>query len=88
MKQEMEYKIIVVEQTPGRLFNRATLFNVGYVEAMKMQQWDNIVFHDVDLYPLDDRILYTCSKENPRHLSTFVDGQYDSDQIILSYVIN
>lgn len=50
MKQEMEYKIIVVDQTPGRSFNRGTLFNVGYVEAMRMQQWDNIVFHAVDMY--------------------------------------
>lgn len=75
MKQKMEYKIIVVEQTPGRLFNRGTLYNVGYVEAMRMQQWDNIVFHDVDLYPLDDRNLYICSKKNPRHLSAVVNGR-------------
>ena len=47
-------------------------FNVGYSEAMKAKDFNCLVFHDVDLLPEDDRILYTCS-DQPRHLSVAVD---------------
>jgi GT2 family glycosyltransferase len=56
----------------GSLFNRASLMNVGFVEALKMHDWDCFVFHDVDLLPMDDRNLYTCP-DQPRHLSVAVD---------------
>ena len=29
--------------------------NIGFVEAMKMYDFDFFVFHDVDLLPEDDR---------------------------------
>ncbi|XP_031635473.1 beta-1,4-N-acetylgalactosaminyltransferase bre-4-like [Contarinia nasturtii] len=69
MKQQIEYGIFVVEQTPGPQFNRGTLFNVGFVEAMKMRRWDCFIFHDVDLIPLNDHNLYTCPTKNPRHMA-------------------
>ena len=47
-------------------------FNVGYSEAMKTSDFNCLVFHDVDLLPEDDRILYTCSSQ-PRHLSVAID---------------
>lgn len=49
-------------------FNRAMLFNVGYAEAMRDQEWECFIFHDVDLLPEDDRNLYSCP-ETPRHMS-------------------
>lgn len=72
MKQQIEYGIYIVEQAAGTPFNRASLMNVGFVEAMKQKPWDCMVFHDVDLLPMDDRNLYTCP-DQPRHMSVAVD---------------
>ncbi|EAT35865.1 AAEL012002-PA [Aedes aegypti] len=72
MKQQIEYGIYIVEQAAGSQFNRASLMNVGFAEAMKQKNWDCMVFHDVDLLPMDDRNLYTCP-DQPRHMSVAVD---------------
>lgn len=72
MKQQLEYRIFIVEQTPGSLFNRAALMNIGVLEAKKAGTFDCFVFHDIDLLPLDDRNLYTCP-DQPRHMSVAVD---------------
>lgn len=72
MKQQIEYGIFVIEQIADGLFNRAALMNVGFLEALKLHQWDCFIFHDVDLIPLDDRNLYRCP-DQPRHMSVAVD---------------
>lgn len=72
MKQQVEYGIFVIEQIQPGPFNRAALLNVGFLEALKLQQWDCFIFHDVDLIPMDDRNLYRCP-EQPRHMSVAVD---------------
>ncbi|KAK5969584.1 N-acetyllactosaminide 3-alpha-galactosyltransferase, partial [Trichostrongylus colubriformis] len=72
-KQRLDYAIIVVEQVANQTFNRAKLFNVGYVEAKKLYDWECYVFHDVDLLPENDRNLHTCPTKNPRHLAVAVD---------------
>lgn len=76
MNQNLEYKIVVVEQIDGREFNRAALFNVGFVECNEMEHWDYFVFHDVDLIPTDNRNIYICPKENPRHLTVAIEKFY------------
>jgi hypothetical protein len=53
-------------------FNRAMLMNIGFVEALKLDNFDCFVFHDVDLLPEDNRIPYSCARM-PRHLSVAVD---------------
>ena len=72
IKQQLHYRIYLVNQTDTNAFNRAMLMNVGFVEAMKDHNWTCAIFHDVDLLPEDDRNLYTCP-EQPRHLSVAVD---------------
>uniref|UniRef100_A0A1A9ZPC3 Beta-1,4-N-acetylgalactosaminyltransferase n=1 Tax=Glossina pallidipes TaxID=7398 RepID=A0A1A9ZPC3_GLOPL len=72
MKQNITYRIFIIEQTNGQSFNRAALMNVGFLEAMKLYPWDCFIFHDVDLLPLDNRNLYTCPRQ-PRHMSVAVD---------------
>jgi hypothetical protein len=72
MKQQIDYGIFLVEQSADGSFNRAKLMNVGFVEALKLYEWDCFVFHDVDLLPMDDRNLYTCP-DQPRHMSVAVD---------------
>ena len=71
-KQELHYRIYIVNQADKNKFNRAMLFNVGYTEALKDFPWDCFIFHDVDLLPEDDRNLYSCP-DNPRHMSVAVD---------------
>ncbi|XP_014667720.1 PREDICTED: beta-1,4-N-acetylgalactosaminyltransferase bre-4-like [Priapulus caudatus] len=68
-KQQLDYAIYVIEQTSGRPFNRAKLFNVGYSEVIRDASRSCLVFHDVDLLPLDGRNLYACSRQ-PRHMSS------------------
>ena len=61
--------LIVLGDNP---FNRAMLMNVGFVEALKLYNYDCFIFHDVDLLPENDQNLYTCL-EQPRHMSVAVD---------------
>lgn len=35
--------------------------------------FDCVIFHDVDLLPEDDRIMYSCPSNRPRHLSVAID---------------
>ena len=46
--------------------------NIGFREALAEDAYDCVVFHDVDLLPEDDRLLYRCG-ETPKHLSVAID---------------
>ena len=52
-------------------FNRATLFNAGFREALIINNFDCFIFHDVDLIPDDERNIYKCPS-HPRHMSVFM----------------
>ncbi|ODN03192.1 Beta-1,4-N-acetylgalactosaminyltransferase bre-4 [Orchesella cincta] len=74
-RQQLEFNIFVIEQggsSKNEPFNRAMLFNVGFVEASKRYPWDCYIFHDVDLIPENDYNLYDCPVQ-PRHMSVAVD---------------
>lgn len=75
-RQQMEFNIFVIEQggsSKNEPFNRAMLFNVGFVEANKRYPyWECFIFHDVDLIPENDHNLYDCPVQ-PRHMSVAVD---------------
>ena len=45
--------------------------NVGFSEAMKVNNFTCVIFHDVDLIPEDARNDYGCPS-SPRHMSTAV----------------
>lgn len=45
--QEIDYRILVVEQSTEKEFNRGKLFNIGFVEAQKRFPSDCYIFHDV-----------------------------------------
>lgn len=66
-KQQLDYTIFIVNQHGHDQFNRAALFNVGYLEAMKLYSYDCFIFHDVDLLPEDLRNVYRCG-DKPRHM--------------------
>ena len=71
-RQQLDYRIFVVEQAGEEAFNRAALMNVGYAEASEKGAFDCFVFHDVDLVPEDDRSVYSCPKDTPKHLAVAV----------------
>ncbi|XP_072307441.1 beta-1,4-galactosyltransferase 1-like [Eucyclogobius newberryi] len=72
MRQQLDYGVFVINQDGEGIFNRAKLLNAGYVEALKVDDYECFVFSDVDLVPLDDRNLYRCF-DNPRHLAVGMD---------------
>jgi hypothetical protein len=45
--QNIEYKILVVEQSPEKLFNRGLLCNIGF--DLYKNEFDYICIHDVDI---------------------------------------
>jgi hypothetical protein len=67
-KQEIDYEILIVEQTKGKSFNRAKLLNVGF-DYMKGAH-DYYCFHDVDMLPIESDYSY-CP--NPTHLAARVE---------------
>nr|XP_009858040.1 beta-1,4-galactosyltransferase 2 isoform X1 [Ciona intestinalis]XP_018666899.1 beta-1,4-galactosyltransferase 2 isoform X2 [Ciona intestinalis] len=71
-RQQIYYKVYVIQQAYNLAFNKAKLMNIGYLEAMKEDLYDCVVFHDVDLLPEDDRLLYHCT-DTPKHLSVAID---------------
>jgi hypothetical protein len=46
--------------------------NGAFLEISKMFKFSCIFFHDVDLIPQNDGIVYECG-EMPRHLSVAID---------------
>lgn len=63
-EQQIDFKIIVVEQEEGKPFNRAKLLNVGF--AYTGGKFDYYCFHDVDMLPITSDYLY-C--DTPTHLA-------------------
>jgi hypothetical protein len=66
-QQQLDYMVFVVNQHEPNTFNRASLFNVGFIEALKLYPFTCFIFHDVDLLPEDSRNIYKCVNQ-PRHM--------------------
>lgn len=60
----IDHTIIVVEQSDDNDFNRGKLLNIGFNSAVK-EGCDYVVFHDVDLLPINADYSYT---DRPTHL--------------------
>ncbi|XP_054053580.1 beta-1,4-galactosyltransferase 3-like isoform X9 [Rissa tridactyla] len=60
-------------QVGNGTFNRAKLLNVGVREALKDEDWDCLVLHDVDLVPENDYNLYVCDEYYPKHMASAMD---------------
>ena len=80
--QQLDYQIFVVEQANDELFNKGILMNACFKEILnlyskraKLYQYpfDCVIFHDVELLPEDDRIMYSCPFAKARHLSVAID---------------
>ncbi|KAK7576340.1 hypothetical protein V9T40_012626 [Parthenolecanium corni] len=71
-KQNIHYKMYVIEQSKHKEFNRGKLFNIGFLEALKEKSFPCFIFHDVDLLPENPNNIYACTR-TPRHLSAAID---------------
>ena len=82
--KNIRYEIIVIDQDDAKQFNRGILLNIGYVYAKKLK-CDYIVFHDVDMIPIDVDYSYS---DIPLHLATdFFTGENEKKREIF-FVIN
>eukprot|EP01083_Nonionella_stella_P287956 980195_1 len=58
-RTNQSYHILIVEQANGRLFNRAALFNVGFLWGNeKWKECDYVIAHDIDEIPLHEDMDY------------------------------
>ena len=64
--------IAMLLQIEGSKFNRAMLMNIGFLEALKLNKYNCVIFHDVDLVPENDKNIYSCPDDNARHMSAFI----------------
>ena len=64
--KDLRYEIIIVDQDDAKQFNRGMLLNIGYTYAKKLK-CDYMVFHDVDMLPVDVDYSYS---DIPIHLAT------------------
>lgn len=69
-RQQLHFRIFVVEQSGFDYFNKGRVMNAGFLEATKVFPAPCVIFHDVDMLPEDDRNTYNCSAKGvPKHLS-------------------
>ena len=73
--KDQDYELIVVEQNDDLPFNRGKLLNIGFKYAIR-KNCDYVVFHDVDMLPVDVDYSYS---DVPIHLAT---GFTNSDREI------
>jgi hypothetical protein len=64
--KNIEFELIVIEQSDNLPFNRGKLLNVGFDNAKKLG-CNYVVFHDVDMIPV--KVDYSYS-DTPLHLAT------------------
>ena len=48
---EIDFELIIVEQSDKKEFNRGKLLNIGFLEADKLG-CDYVIFHDIDMLSL------------------------------------
>lgn len=74
MSQRLNFTIFLIEQRGEYPFNRAMLFNAGFLEINKHfgTDYDCLLFHDVDHIPENNRNYYGCSNM-PRHFAKGLD---------------
>ena len=75
IKQESNFKMLIVKQENGKPFNRAKLLNIGFEYANKKAQANCFVFHGVDLIAEGDEFVYYCNAKWPLHLSAWRNDQ-------------
>ena len=72
--EKLPVKILVVEQTEGKKFNKGALLNIGAKESKS----DSVIFHDVDVLPKKEILpYYAVFPEHPIHIGKAWSQKYD-----------
>ena len=67
--QNVDHIFLIINQTDANRFNRASLINVGWYEADRLD-CNYMVMHDVDLLPLNPALNYSYPGEGViRHIA-------------------
>lgn len=66
--QKIHYRIYLIEQTFEKRFNKGSLNNIGFIEALKDRPFPCFIFHDVNKVPINLNNIYACT-EAPRHMA-------------------
>jgi hypothetical protein len=69
-QQRLAYKIVIVEQQPGELFNRGRLLNIGMHHTAEAS--DYYCLHDVDAVPINAE--YRCPSQPLRLIHKFLNS--------------
>ncbi|EFO18405.1 galactosyltransferase [Loa loa] len=69
-RQQLDFRFIVTEQYGNDLFNKGRIMNAAFRLAERLNV-SCVIFHDVDMFPQDDRNFYGCPP-TPRHIGAFV----------------
>ena len=80
-----EFKIVIATQTDdGRKFNRGRLMNAAFKD-MQGEDFDSVIFHDVDLLPSEELRPYYCVPPcggRPCHLGGRWRSKYSDDAFV------
>jgi hypothetical protein len=77
------YELITIEQDDAKIFNRGKLLNIGFKYAKKLR-CDYVVFHDVDMLPIDVDYSYS---DIPIHLASKFITTENSKRIVFDEYI-
>lgn len=79
--RNINYYIILSEQSPGTPFNQGALHNAGYFKARELG-CDYLIFHDVDMIPEDVDYSYSST---PKHLISGLNLPEGVDRVMENY---
>nr|AAW27585.1 SJCHGC05297 protein [Schistosoma japonicum] len=60
--QQLCYRIFIIEQINNNVINKGKLKNIGFIEALKYFKFQCVIFHDVDLAPINYTNSYRCDE--------------------------
>ena len=71
--QNINFEILIVEQSHGKKFNKGKLNNIGFIESLKKNnKYNRFLFNDVDNYPLKKNLIdYNIKPQGFHHYFGF-----------------
>lgn len=72
-QRNIHYKIFIIEQEPGKPFNRGKLLNIGTIFSI-IDGCDYLVYHDIDTIPVSKDIFYDYPGEKINHIFGYTES--------------
>ena len=72
INQNAYYGVYLLEHDDDLLFNKGILMNSGFMEVQQEDDYDCFIFHDVDMIPENDNIVYNCSYQAPQLIASSI----------------